>query len=140
MKYKTEAEIFDLLRRFENATISREEWRHAEHLTVALLYVYNSPDLPAAHDKMRAGILSYLKAIGIDLSKEMPYHETITGFWLRTVADFLNSKNKHSIVELTNELLEVCGDKDLPLKSYSRELLFSDRARAEFVEPDLKEF
>ena len=28
------------------------------------------------------------------------------------------------------------ADKDLPLKYYSRERLFSDEARAEWVEPD----
>ncbi len=35
MKYKTENEILTLVRGFENGTISRADWRHAEHLTVA---------------------------------------------------------------------------------------------------------
>jgi hypothetical protein len=29
-------------------------------------------------------------------------------------------------------------DKDYPMRFYTRELLFSDRARAEFVDGDLK--
>jgi hypothetical protein len=140
MRYKTEDEIFDIVRRFEDGTISREEWHHAEHLTVALYYIYHTAELSDAHEKMRSGIFNYLKAINVDLSKETPYHETITLFWMRAISDFLTSKNGNSIVDLTNELLENGADKNLPLKFYSRELLFSDRARAEFVAPDLKEF
>lgn len=140
MRYKTEDEIVDIVRRFENGTISREDWRHAEHLTVALYYIYNSPSLSDAYEKMRFGIFNLLKAFSVDLSEEMPYHETITRFWMRTVSDFKNSKNGDSIVKTANELLETCGDKNLPLEFYSRELLFSEKARGEFVEPDLKEF
>lgn len=138
MRYKTEDEISDIVRRFENGTIRRGEWRHAEHLTVACFYVLHH-DFTTASGKMRAGIFNLLRAFEIDLRQEMPYHETLTRFWMQTVSDFINSKNKNSIVELTNELAENF-DKDLPLRFYSRELLFSDRARAEFVAPDLKEF
>jgi hypothetical protein len=140
MKYKTEKEINDLVSRFENGTIRREEWKHAEHLVVALYYICNSPGLSDAYLKMRNNLMNHLKTIGIDFSKEMPYHETITLFWMRMVLKFRESKNGCSIAEMTDELLEKFCDKDLPLKYYSRELLFSDRARAEFVEPDLREF
>ena len=140
MKYKTEKEIFGLVSRFEAGTISRDEWKHAEHLVVALYYLCSSSGLSDAYCKMRSGILNYLRAIGVDFKKEMPYHETITLFWMRMVLKFKESKNGYSIVDLTNELVEACGDKDLLFKYYSRELLFSDRARAEFVEPDLGEF
>jgi hypothetical protein len=140
MKYKTDDEIIDLVRRFEKGTIPRDEWKHAEHLIVGLYYLYHSTNFSEAYEKMRRNLLYHLKAIGIDFSREMPYHETITIFWMRTISNFLNSKHGYSIAELTKELLETCGEKDFPLKYYSRELLFSDRARAEFVEPDLKEF
>lgn len=140
MRFKNENEIIDIVRRFEEGTISRDEWKHAEHLVVAAYYICNSPGLSDAYEKMRDGILNLLNSFGVDLTKEMPYHVTITRFWLHAVSDFKNSKNGYSIVELTNKLMEVCGDKDLPLKFYSRELLFSDKARSEFVDPDIKEF
>jgi hypothetical protein len=140
MKYKTEDEIVDLVSRFETGTISREDWRHAEHLIVALYYICNSPGLSDAYKKIRRNLLNHLRAIGVDFSKEMPYHETITFFWMRMVLKYKESKNGYSIIEMIRELLETCGDKDLPLKYYSRELLFSERARSEFVEPDLREF
>jgi hypothetical protein len=136
-KYKTEKEIYALLSSFEEATISREEWKHAEHLVVALCYLERN-DLDAATAKMRGGILHLLeKGYGLDLAKEMPYHETITVFWMRTAYAFSLMHRELSLVEKVNRICELF-DKDYPLKFYSRELLFSDRARAEYVGPDLQ--
>ena len=87
---------------------------------------------------MRSGILNLLEhGFKVDLKKEMPYHETITLFWMRTVAEFNASKNGPSLLEKANEVAYK-WDKDYPLKFYSRELLFSDGARANFVEGDLE--
>ena len=132
-KYCSEKEILEIVRGFENGTIAREDWRHGEHLTVALYYIWHH-DFETALVKMRDGIFNLLEAFEVDLTKEMPYHETLTIFWLKTVEDFTNSKNKHSIVEVCNELIEKF-DKDYPLQFYKREVLFSDKARNEFVEP-----
>jgi len=134
-RHKTNEDILAIVRGFEDGTISRAEWRHAEHLTVALYYVSHH-DLETALTKMRDGIFNLLKSFGVDLAKEMPYHETLTVFWLRTVSDYKNSKNGTSIVEICNELVKRF-DKDYPLRFYSRELLFSDAARKNFVESDL---
>jgi hypothetical protein len=50
----------------------------------------------------------------------------------------VNSKpNERDIVALANGMLDELNDRNLPLKIYSRELLFSSRARREYVEPDL---
>ena len=137
MKYANENEINSLVESFENGTISRDDWRHAEHLTVALFYLSNY-DYATAYEKMRDGIFNLLKSFGIDLTKEMPYHETLTVFWLKTVDEFRKSKVNCSILETTNELVEKF-DKDYPLRFYSREFLFSDEARASFVEADLSQ-
>ena len=135
MKYNTEDEFLAVVRGFETATISREDWKHAEHLIVAFYYLLNH-DFETALEKMREGIFNLLRAFEVDLSKEMPYHETLTFFWMRTVADFKDSKNGASRLDFCNELVENF-DKDYPLRFYSRELLFSDEARERFVEPDL---
>ncbi len=140
MKYETENEILDVVRSFENGTISRGRWKHAEHLTVAFYYVKNSSSLTEATDKTRVGISNLLNSFGVDLENEMPYHETMTRFWMEFVDDFTKAQNGYSVVETTNLVLENFADKDLPLKFYSRELLFSDAARKDFIKPDLKEF
>ncbi|MGC2235300.1 MAG: hypothetical protein WA584_04020 [Pyrinomonadaceae bacterium] len=136
MKYTTDDEICAIVESFEDGTISRDDWKHAEHLTVALYYLSNH-DFETSLRMMREGIFNLLKAFEVDLTKEMPYHETMTVFWIRTVYDFKNSKNGASMVEICSELTGKF-DKDYPLKFYSRELLFSDEARAKFVEGDLK--
>ena len=138
-KYSTEKEITDLVRSFEEATISRDEWKHAEHLIVALHYLSHY-DADTAYTKMRGGIHKLLvKGFGVDLSKEMPYHETITVFWMRTVASFLANSNGSSLPEKVSEMV-LRYDKEYPLRFYSRELLFSDEARARFIEPDIRLF
>lgn len=136
MKYTTENELSSVVESFESGTISREDWGHAEHLIVASFYLSKN-DLDAAYHKMRGGIFNLLKAFKVDLSKEMPYHETLTIFWLRTIEDFRKTTNACSEFEICCEITK-SFDKHYPLKFYSRELLFSDAARAEFVEGDLQ--
>lgn len=135
MRFKNQEEIAEVVRGFEDATIARETWKHAEHLTVALHYL-TLHDIDTATEKMRSGIFKLLAAFAVDLTKEMPYHETLTVFWMRTVAAFNASKNGSSLLDKANELV-ANYDKDYPMRFYSRELLFSDVARARFVEGDL---
>jgi hypothetical protein len=135
-KFNNEREVINLVRSFEDATISQDDWKHAEHLVVALYYLTHH-DLDTAYRKMRGGILNLLEhGFKVDLKKEMPYHETITLFWMRTVADYNTSRNGSSLLEKANDVAYK-WDKDYPLQFYSREVLFSDEARSGFVEPDL---
>lgn len=134
MTYTTEKEITAVVESFENATISRGDWGHAEHLILAHHYLSKN-DFDTALTKMRAGIFNLLRAFEVDLSKETPYHETMTVFWMRTVEDFRQSKSSQSVVDICNELIEKF-DKDYPLKFYTRERLFSAEARKNFIEAD----
>lgn len=136
-RYENEKEILDVLHGFESATIARDAWKHADHLTVALCYLSHH-DLETATEKMRNGIINLLRnGFGVDLIKEMPYHETLTKFWMRTVAEFNTSKNGTSLLDKANEVVAKY-DKDYPLRFYSREFLFSNEARANYVEGDLQ--
>ena len=136
MKYRTIEDIEKLVRSFETATLTRDEWRHSDHLVVALYYLSHH-DPNTATDKMRSGILNLLaNAFKVDLNKEMPYHETLTVFWMRTIADFIASRNGEPLVKKADDVINLF-DKDYPLRFYSHELLFSDDARARFLEGDL---
>lgn len=136
MKYKTKNEIVKVVKAFENGTISRENWGHPEHMIVANHYLSEN-DFDAAYTKMRKGIFNLLHSFEIDLTKVMPYHETLTIFWMRTVDDFRKTKNGCSVVEICDGLIENF-DKDYPLKFYSREILFSNEARKNFIAGDLQ--
>lgn len=137
MKYKTEKEILDVIKRFENGTVKRGNWGHPEHLIVAYHYAANN-DFETALEKMKDGIFNLLRAFEVDLSKEMPYHETLTIFWMRTIYDFAKSKNGKNLVGVTKEMLKKF-DKFYPSKFYTHEHLFSESAKKTFVKPDLKD-
>lgn len=135
-RYRNEAEIAELVRSFEDASVARGVWKHAEHLIVALYYLEND-ELEAATEKMRAGLFVLLTdGFEVDFTKEMPYHETLTVFWMRTVEEFRKANSGMPLAAKAKVLVEVY-DKDYPLKFYSRERLFSDAARSEFIEPEL---
>src|SRR5687767_2517517 len=114
-KYKTNADIESLVEAFESATISRDDWKHAEHMIVALYYLERH-DPETATEKMHNGIFNLLRnGFGVDLTKEMPYHETMTIFWMRTVAAFNSSKNGTPTVEKVREMIEIYN-KEYPMK------------------------
>lgn len=135
MRFANESEIEEVVYGFETATIARDKWKHAEHLTVALHYLCLY-DIEIATEKMRSGIFRLLDVFGVDLSKEMPYHETLTVFWMRTVAEFNSSMNGTSLLDKANVLVSQY-DKDYPLRFYSHDHLFSGEARVKFIEGDL---
>src|ERR1051325_8543258 len=134
--FRTSEEMFELVRRFEDCTLPREEWTHAAHLTVALWHLLQY-DWTEAVARVRLGIQRYNAAHGIRTTPTGGYHETLTIFWLRRVRSFLEeSRNEaRALVSLANDLA-ASADRGLPLEYYTRELLFSTEARAKWVEPD----
>ena len=86
MRYKTEAEIFEVIELFEKAKLPHDRWRHAEHLTVAMHYALEN-DFEAALIKMRNGILKLNDFHGVVTTPERGYHETLTVVWTRAVFD-----------------------------------------------------
>jgi hypothetical protein len=140
MIYKTVEEVNLLVNRFEERTLPKTEWTHAAHLTVGLYYCFHYP-FGTAKNLMSDGIYWLNDAHGTPNTETSGYHETLTVFWLKTIAAFISeNKEEKSLVVLANNLLAVCNDTKLPLKYYSRELLFSTEARLNYVEPDLEKF
>ena len=138
-EFNSNEDVLELVHAFEEATVSRDDWKHREHLIVALHYV-SLYDLETATNKMRTGILNLLeRGFKLDLTKEMPYHETMTVFWIRTVAKFHTTGTGDSVAAKIEEMTKLF-DKNYPLRFYTRELLFSDKARIDFVEGDIDLF
>ena len=131
--FKDEAELAALLRAFEECTIHPAEFKHYQHLAVALWYVAHFP-YHQATNRMRNGIQKLAAAYG-----KMGYHETITMFWLEMVRRFFaNAARSESILSLANGLAAKFVDKNVINEYYSAELLSSEKAKAEWVEPDVK--
>jgi hypothetical protein len=118
---------------FESCQFPGDQFRHADHLRLAWIYLRNY-GCDVAEQRMRQSIQSFARRLGATHK----YHETITIFWMRLldVAIRLSSRSENfeDFIEAHAWLLE----KDVVLEFYSRELLTSDTARRAWVEPDLK--
>lgn len=135
--YKTESDIHSLVRAFEERTLPKSEWTHEAHLTVALYYCFHHP-FGTAKNLMRDGIHWLNDSHGTPNTDDSGYHETLTVFWLRAVSDFLKENREiRNLAALANKLVVTFENSKLPMKYYSRELLFSPNARHNYVEPDL---
>ena len=134
MYFKDDTEISELVRAFETCEINPAEFKHYQHLAVALWYTRHFPH-DEAGQKMREGIKRLAAAYG-----KMGYHETITLFWLNVVDSFLaRADSDATVAELANRVASEYGSrKNLISEYYSEETLNSARAKTVWVEPDLK--
>lgn len=120
----TDLEFLDA---FETGGISTAEFHHRDHLRLAWVQVRRLGPQEAS-GAVSAGIRRFAAAHGLDRL----YHETLTRFWVRIVAHAAEPT-----FEDTLRLHPLLLDKELPLRHWSREALFGDAARANWVEPDL---
>lgn len=118
-------------------SLPRAEWTHEAHLAACTWIVRDRPDIVPERDM--AGIISgYNEAVGGVNDDTQGYHETITQVYIAGVkAHLAEVAASLALFEAVNALLlSPRGRRDLPLRFYSKELLFSVPARRGFVEPD----
>jgi hypothetical protein len=133
--YRTQAEVLEVVRKFEGCAYAPGDFHHREHLTVALCYLLEA-DEQAALERLRANLFRFLAHHQI---KENVYHETITLFWLKRVGHFLHQADTgRALEELANGLIAECRDARLVKAHFSQRLLDSAEARQHWVEPDLQ--
>lgn len=110
------------------------DFDHKAHIRLAYLYLtqYGVED---AVIKVREVLFNLLKHNDIEpLGK---YHETLTKAWLLVVNHFINKPEKCATADEFIEHNPVLLDTTIMMTHYKEETLFSARARAEFIEPDL---
>lgn len=124
------------LRRFEDHSLPKEEWTHRAHLKVAYLYL-NLFSKPEALERLRAGILAYNAAQGIQDTPTGGYHETLTQIWLQLVSTALCQFGPADTADAFFDAQTQLCDKRTPQLFYSRDRLMSPEAKHSFVAPDL---
>jgi hypothetical protein len=131
--YGDEKSIADVVHRFERCEFGVEEFTHARHLTVAAWYLCHlSPN--EALVRMKTGLVRFIEHHG-----KQGYHETITRFWMEIVGRFVESMSRDAaIMETVNRVVERYDNKDVLFEYYSRERVLSERAKRQWVEPDLR--
>lgn len=136
--FASEAEIVEIGEGLLEHTLPKPRWTHAAHFAAAVWILLRRPDLAPERD-LPGIIRGYNEATGVQNTDSGGYHETITQASLRAARAFLAALPSDAPLHAAcNALLaSPLGDRNWPLTYWSRETLFSVRARREWVEPDL---
>ncbi len=98
----SEREIENVVRGFETCETAADDFKHKDHLVVAVWYVHNMGK-EAAHERMRAGLIRFLAYHEVDPKK---YSEEITRFYIERVAERLGELGNLSVIEKCNLIIE----------------------------------
>jgi len=133
MNHQLSASDLEFRTQFESCSFPVSDFDHRAHLRLAYIYLAED-ETEAAYQSMRSALHAYLEHLGIGMAK---YHDTITRAWILAVRHFMEvtpqSISAESFIDKNPKML----DSKIMMTHYSAEVLFSDKARANFVEPDL---
>lgn len=136
MKHTASVEDRTFISALEAHQITPKMFDHRSHIRMAYTYLCAN-DIASASQLIRKVLCELLEHHGIDPSDK--YHETLTQGWLRLVqhymAEGLVTHSADEFISANPKLL----DSGLLKSHYTRDLLFSERAREQFVEPDLSD-
>lgn len=118
-------------------SLPRSEWTHPAHLVFATALL-DARGLDGAEHDAPIQIRAYNESVGGVNDDAQGYHHTITVFFLRRIDEYLAPFSDESVgARATRLLASPLAAPDYPLRSYSKERLFSIEARRGWVEPDL---
>ena len=105
--YQSEQEIEAVVRGFESCTTGVDDFKHRDHLTVAVWYLRNSTP-EQAFEKMCSGLLRFLDHHGVGRAR---YDERLTMQWIRRIQETIEGMNPDlSLLQVTNTVIERFGD------------------------------
>jgi hypothetical protein len=119
---------------FEAGALAPADFPHRAHVRLAYVYLSGDSDPEVALRRLRTALVAFLSHHDIPASK---YHETLTRAWVLAVHHFMNRSPDAASADDFMGRNPVLLDSKVMLTHYSAGLLFSDAARAQFVEPDL---
>ena len=102
-RYQSENDIEKVVRAFETCETGKDDFKHSDHLAVAIWYLHTM-DKHAALHRMRTGLLRFLEHHGVGTGV---YSESITVFWIERIAQRLSEFGAEvSLVERCNQIVE----------------------------------
>ncbi|WP_395611514.1 hypothetical protein [Allosphingosinicella sp.] len=132
--------IRDVGTRFLARILPKAEWTHEAHISTTCWLILERGEIAPKRD-LPDLIRRYNESVGGVNSDTEGYHETITRVFIRILRTVLAKSEGQGLSARVNAVLEAPeGQRDWPLRFYSRELLFSKEARLGWVEPDLGPF
>lgn len=118
-----------LFERFCDRSLPKTDWTHEAHLTACWVALSTRSEAEAL-EFLRDAIRSYNTATGVENTATEGYHETLTAYYVHAVAS-VDAAAVDDVFAASE-----CS-RDAPLAHWSRERLFGELARAQWVEPDL---
>ena len=122
----------EFIRRFEDCTLSPEDFHHQDHVRLAWLYLRQHATLEALA-KFSTGLKTYAASLG----KATLYHETITWAYILLIQERIargSADTWQMFVEKNADLLD--WQENILKRYYREETLKSDLAKRIFVFPD----
>lgn len=122
----------NFLEMFEQCSLGKQCWTHSAHVRMAWLVMETSSTFDEALNRIRSGIQTFNSSV-----QSVGYHETITVAFARVI----HAKRQSSSTTTWQEFLEEHDDllsKNCLHQFYTSDVLASDDAKLNFVEPDLK--
>jgi len=120
-------------RLFDAGEIAASSFDHKAHLRLAYVHLAtHGPD--DAVGTFRTSLQGFLSRNHIDPSK---FHETLTQAWLQAVWYFMQRFGRTSSSDEFLAKSQVLHDSKVMLTHYSRDVLFGEEARRQFVVPNL---
>jgi len=135
--FKDDASIVAIGEGLLSATLPREAWTHEAHLAACSWLVRAKGDIDIERE-LPLIISSYNVAVGGANDDTQGYHHTITQVYIAGVKAHL-AEVGHALpmyAAVNALLVSERGSRDLPLRFYSKERLFSVQARRAFGTPD----
>lgn len=110
-RYESEDEIEWVVRAFETCETGKDDFKHRDHLVVAIWYLHTM-DQQAALDRMRSGLLRFLEFHGVGTGV---YSESVTVFWIDKIAQRLDELGREmSLVEKCNQVIQAADFRGKP--------------------------
>ncbi len=126
-------DLKELVSHLEALTLKKDDFHHRQHLEVAFWYLQSKGGKAGRNAIVRA-----IEAFTTHLGHASKFHTTITLCWIRLVAAGMAEEKACTTPDELISRHPALLDRHLPLRFYSKELLFSDKARAQWVEPDIE--
>jgi len=137
MTFSSDKEIERIAKGVIDLSLPKPEWTHEAHFAAAV-WVLGHPDMDA-FSEMPGLIKAYNTATGVPNSETDGYHETITLASLRAAKHIMQTAPlDRPRFEAVNAIMQSdFGKPDWLLAYWSKEVLFSAKARKEWIAPDL---
>lgn len=137
MKEKYDSDDNSLMEQFQSSQLPVNYFqRHRTHIRLAYLFLKKYNGYEGAFKQMSADLKKYFEHHVIN-SKTTGYHETLTVAWLRVVnhiiSNFGDAFNSNVFCDTHPFLLH----NSLMRMYYKADTIYSEKAKAEFVAPDL---